>query len=68
MIGTDLFAARDIELPDSLVEQLNLPAPDLDRIPRGNARLLHLKSGLRRSPRPGARTAAGVPRAARLFC
>jgi aminocarboxymuconate-semialdehyde decarboxylase len=43
VIGTDLFAARDIEFPNSFVEQLSLPAPDLDRILRGNARrLLHL--------------------------
>ena len=43
VIGTDLFAARDIEYPNSFVEQLNLPAADLDRILRGNARrLLHL--------------------------
>jgi hypothetical protein len=43
VIGTDLFAARDIEYPNSFVEQLKLPAGDLDRILRGNAkRLLHL--------------------------
>jgi aminocarboxymuconate-semialdehyde decarboxylase len=43
VIGTDLFAAKDIEYPNSFVEQLKLPAADLDRILRGNAkRLLHL--------------------------
>jgi predicted TIM-barrel fold metal-dependent hydrolase len=43
VIGTDLFAAKDIEFPNSFVEQLGLPAADLDRILRGNAkRLLHL--------------------------
>ena len=43
VIGTDLFAAKDIEYPNSFVEQLKLPASDLDRILRGNAkRLLHL--------------------------
>ena len=43
VIGTDLFAARDIQYPNSVVEQLKLPAADLDRIIRGNAkRLLHL--------------------------
>ena len=43
VIGTDLFAAKDIEYPNSFVEQLKLPAGDLDRILRGNAkRLLHL--------------------------
>ena len=40
VIGTDLFAARDIEYPNSFVEQLNLPAKDLDLILRGNARRL----------------------------
>src|SRR5438046_972976 len=40
VIGTDLFAARDIEYPNSFVEQLNLPAKDLELILRGNARRL----------------------------
>ena len=40
VIGTDLFAARDIDYPNSFVEQLNLPAKDLDLILRGNARRL----------------------------
>src|SRR5438132_193309 len=40
VIGTDLFAARDIEYPNSFVEQLNLPANDLELILRGNARRL----------------------------
>jgi aminocarboxymuconate-semialdehyde decarboxylase len=40
VIGTDLFAAKDIEFPNSFVEQLNLPAADTDRILRGNARRL----------------------------
>src|SRR5712692_1356950 len=43
VIGTDLFAAKDIEYPNSFVEQLGLPGKDLDLILRGNARrLLHL--------------------------
>ena len=40
VLGTDLFAAKDIEYPNSFVEQLNLPAKDLDLILRGNARRL----------------------------
>jgi len=40
VIGTDLFSAKDIEYPNSFVEQLNLPAKDLDLILRGNARRL----------------------------
>jgi aminocarboxymuconate-semialdehyde decarboxylase len=37
VIGTDLFAARDIQYPNAFVEQFNLPAADRDRILRGNA-------------------------------
>jgi aminocarboxymuconate-semialdehyde decarboxylase len=40
VIGTDLFAAKDIQYPNSFVEQLGLPAKDLDLILRGNARRL----------------------------
>ena len=40
VIGTDLFAARDIQYPNAFVEQFNLPAADRDRILRGNARRL----------------------------
>jgi len=43
VIGTDNYAAMDVEYPNALVEQLKLPAADRDRILRGNAmRLLHL--------------------------
>jgi aminocarboxymuconate-semialdehyde decarboxylase len=43
VIGTDNYAAMDVEQPNGLVEQLKLPAEDRDRILRGNAmRLLHL--------------------------
>jgi hypothetical protein len=46
VIGTDnAFGANGqaIEYPHTLVEQLNLPAVDYDRILRGNAaRLFHL--------------------------
>src|SRR5437016_2006887 len=40
VIGTDLFAAKDIQYPNSFVEQLGLPTKDLDLILRGNARRL----------------------------
>ena len=43
VIGTDNFATMDVEYPNALVEQLNLPAEGRNRILRGNAtRLLHL--------------------------
>jgi aminocarboxymuconate-semialdehyde decarboxylase len=37
LIGTDDYAPMDVEEPNALVEQLNLPAPDRDRILWGNA-------------------------------
>jgi aminocarboxymuconate-semialdehyde decarboxylase len=37
VIGTDLFAAKDIQYPGAVVEELNLPAADRDRILKGNA-------------------------------
>ena len=40
VIGTDLFAAKDIQYPNSFVEQLGLPPKDLDLILRGNAKRL----------------------------
>ncbi|OFW11933.1 MAG: hypothetical protein A3F69_05610 [Acidobacteria bacterium RIFCSPLOWO2_12_FULL_66_10] len=43
VIGTDLFAARDIQYPNAVLDQFNLAAKDRDLILRGNARrLLHL--------------------------
>jgi aminocarboxymuconate-semialdehyde decarboxylase len=43
VIGTDNYAIMDVEYPNALVEQLNLPTVDRERILRGNAaRLLHL--------------------------
>ena len=43
VIGTDNFALMDVEYPNALVEQLNLPAADRDRVLRGNAaKLLRL--------------------------
>lgn len=37
VIGTDNFALMDLEQPNALVEELNLPTLDRDRILRGNA-------------------------------
>ncbi len=43
VVGTDDFAAKDIEYPSAVVDQFNLPAADGDRILKGNAmRLFHL--------------------------
>jgi aminocarboxymuconate-semialdehyde decarboxylase len=43
VVGTDSFAAKDIQYPGAVVDQFNLPAADRERILRGNAtRLLHL--------------------------
>jgi aminocarboxymuconate-semialdehyde decarboxylase len=43
VVGTDNFAAKDIEYPTAVLDQFKLPAADRDRILKGNAmRLLHL--------------------------
>jgi aminocarboxymuconate-semialdehyde decarboxylase len=43
VIGTDNYAKMDVEQPNALVEQLQLPAADRERILRGNAaRLMRL--------------------------
>jgi aminocarboxymuconate-semialdehyde decarboxylase len=43
VIGTDNYAAMDVEYPNALVESINLPSKDLDLILKGNAaRLLKL--------------------------
>ena len=43
VVGTDNFAAKDIEYPAAVLDQFNLPAADRNRILKGNAmRLLHL--------------------------
>src|SRR2546428_10832845 len=43
VVGTDSFAAKDIQYPGAVVDQFNLPAADRERILRGNATtLLHL--------------------------
>jgi aminocarboxymuconate-semialdehyde decarboxylase len=44
VIGTDNYAKMDVEQPNALVEGLNLPASDRERILRGNAaRLFRLE-------------------------
>jgi aminocarboxymuconate-semialdehyde decarboxylase len=43
VIGTDNFAAKDVEYPSAVLDQFNLTAADRERILKGNAmRLLHL--------------------------
>jgi aminocarboxymuconate-semialdehyde decarboxylase len=43
VVGTDNFAAKDVEYPAAVLDQFNLPATDRDRILKGNAmRLLQL--------------------------
>jgi len=43
VIGTDLFAAKDVQYPNEVLDQFHLPAADRMRILSGNAaRLLHL--------------------------
>ena len=43
VVGTDNFAAKDVEYPAAVLDQLNLPAADRNRILQGNAkRLLHV--------------------------
>ena len=43
VLGTDNFARMDVESPNGLLEQLNLPPADHQRILNGNAaRLLRL--------------------------
>jgi predicted TIM-barrel fold metal-dependent hydrolase len=43
VVGTDIFAARDVEYPSNVLDQFNYPAAERDRILKGNAiKLLHL--------------------------
>jgi aminocarboxymuconate-semialdehyde decarboxylase len=43
VVGTDSFAAKDIQYPSDVLDQFNLPAADRERILRGNAaRLLRV--------------------------
>jgi len=45
VVGTDDFAAKDVDYPNNVLDQFNLSPADRDRILRGNAvRLLGLKS------------------------
>ena len=37
VIGTDNYARMDVDQPNALVESLNLPAVDLQKILHGNA-------------------------------
>jgi predicted TIM-barrel fold metal-dependent hydrolase len=44
VVGTDSFAAQDIDYPNNVLDQFNLPSADRDRILRGNAmKILGLK-------------------------
>jgi len=43
VVGTDLYAAKDVEYPNAVLDQFNFPAADRDLILKGNAmRLLQL--------------------------
>jgi aminocarboxymuconate-semialdehyde decarboxylase len=43
VVGTDNFAAKDVEYPTNVLDQFKLPAADRERILQGNAkRLLHI--------------------------
>lgn len=43
VVGTDHFAAKDVDYPTAVLDQFSLPAADRERILKGNAkRLLHL--------------------------
>ena len=43
VVGTDLFAAKDVQYPNNVLDQFHLAAADRERILKGNAvRLLHL--------------------------
>ena len=43
VVGTDIFAARDVEYPNEVLDQFNYPPAERDLILKGNAmKLLHL--------------------------
>jgi len=43
VVGTDIFAARDVEYPGRVLDQFNYPQSERDAILKGNAvKLLHL--------------------------
>jgi aminocarboxymuconate-semialdehyde decarboxylase len=50
VVGTDNFAAKDIEYPTNVLDQFKLPAADRERILKGNAtRLLHLQADAKKA-------------------
>jgi aminocarboxymuconate-semialdehyde decarboxylase len=43
VVGTDIFAAKDVQYPNDVLDQFDFPSAERDRILKGNAqRLLHL--------------------------
>ena len=40
VVGTDNFAAKDVEYPTAVLDQFKLPAVDRERILKGNAKRL----------------------------
>ena len=43
VVGTDIFAAKDVQYPNEVLDQFDFPAAERERILKGNAaRLLHL--------------------------
>jgi predicted TIM-barrel fold metal-dependent hydrolase len=43
VVGTDIFAARDVEYPSNVLDQFNYPVAEREAILKGNAmKLLHL--------------------------
>jgi predicted TIM-barrel fold metal-dependent hydrolase len=43
VVGTDIFAARDVEYPNEVLDQFNFPPAERDLILKGNAiKLFHL--------------------------
>src|SRR5689334_5378991 len=54
VVGTDNFAAKDIEYPSAVLDQFHLPAADRERILKGNAmRLLHLQADAKKVSHSG---------------
>ena len=52
VVGTDNFAAKDIEYPTNVLDQFKLAAADRERILKGNAtRLLHLQADAKKAGR-----------------
>jgi predicted TIM-barrel fold metal-dependent hydrolase len=43
VVGTDIFAAQDVQYPTEVLDQFKLPVAERDRILKGNAiKLFHL--------------------------